>query len=153
MINIKEQYEYLFRKYGESVFRVIYFYCKNISDSEDVLQNTFLKLYISDVEFESEKHVKNWIYKIAINEAINVSKSKWRKFQSLEDNYAREYQSEPELYECIMKLSKKYRIVIILYYYEGYGIKEIAELLNRKESTVQTQIHRTRKKLKNFMEE
>lgn len=56
------------------------------------------------------------------------------------------------LYHTLMKLSDSYRVVIILYYYEGYSIREIASILDKKVSTIQTQLQRGRKKLKLYLE-
>ena len=52
------------------------------------------------------------------------------------------------LYDAVMGLDSKYRIVVHLYYYEGYSIKEIAEILHIKETTIQTRLMRARAKIK-----
>ena len=153
MINAKENYEYLFGKYGEKIYRTIFCYCKNVADSEDIMQETFLKLFETNEQFESEEHIKNWLYKVAINRAINVKKSKWYKYQTLDETYAMNTEEQEDLYESIMKLPDKYRVVIILYYYEGYAIKEIAQLLSKSVSTINTQLQRARKRLKKYIEE
>lgn len=58
-----------------------------------------------------------------------------------------------DLYEVVMALPQKYRMVIHLYYYEDYSVKEIAQILQIKETTVQTQLMRARKKLQNKLKE
>ena len=153
MFEVKTQYEYIFEKYGEKLYRLLVAYCKNTADSEDILQNAFLKLHMTNQKFETEEHVKNWLYKIAINEAKNLLKRELlyrNKIQEIDVGQIPE--QSIEIYECIQKLPAKYRIVILLYYYEEYSIKEIASILKRKESTIQTQLQRGREMLKKFME-
>lgn len=60
---------------------------------------------------------------------------------------------ESDLFLAVMSLPKKYRIVVHLYYYEDYSVREIAEILSRKETTVQTQLMRARQKLKEQLKE
>lgn len=56
------------------------------------------------------------------------------------------------LYECILNLKEKYRIIILLYYYEGYSIREISKILGVNESTIQTRLARARSRIKVLME-
>lgn len=151
MSNIKEQFEYLVEKYSDVIYRVVYSYCKNRLDAEDIIQNTFFKLYTTQREFQSEEHIKNWLYRVAIHDAINLKKSKWYNIQSLPDDYYMETKEQKELYDDIMRLPNKYRIVILLYYYSGYKIKEIAQIINKKESTIQTWLQRGRSRLKEYI--
>lgn len=152
MMNIsKSEYERLFNEYGDLLYRVVYCYCKNKADSEDVVQNTFLKLYISDIQFESEQHIKNWLFKIAVNNALNIRKSRWHTFEQIPEDYEMYTPEQREVYEAVMRLPDKYRIVILLFYYVGYSVKEMSGILNRSESTIQTQLQRGREKLKAFI--
>lgn len=153
MINVKQEYERIVNTYGDVIYRVVYCYCKNKFDSEDILQNTFLKLYLSEQTFESDEHIKNWLYKVAINNAINVRKSMWHKYNEIPTDYPMRTEEESGIYEAVMKLPDKYRIVIVLYYYVGYSVKEIAKIINRKESTIQTQLQRGREKLEYVLTE
>lgn len=64
----KEEFTCLARKYMDTVFRVAMNYLKNKTDADDVTQNVLLKFYKSDVDFESEEHVKHWLIRVALNE-------------------------------------------------------------------------------------
>lgn len=151
-MDIKQSYEVLYDKYGTQIYRTILAYLKNTHDAEDVLQNTFYKLYISDKDFESEEYVKNWLFFVAINEAKNVLKSRWRFYQSLDEVVlTTENEEHHELFEQIMKLPDKYRLVIVLHYYNGYTAAEIARFLDKKESTILTQLQRGREKLEKLL--
>lgn len=145
--------------YSDDVFRIALSYCSNKSDAEDITQNTFLKLLQSDESFESDKHIKKWLFRVAINNCKDIKKSFWQKNTlPLDDLIEAESvadftQNDYDLYNAVTRLQAKYRIVVHLFYYEDYSIKEISELLEIKETTVQTRLMRARRKLKELLEE
>ena len=146
-------YKKAVERYANVVFRVAYSYCKNQSDAEDIVQNTFLKLLQGNYEFCDEEHLRRWLIRVAINEAKNMRVSFWkRKVVPIsfceERGVTFETSGQSLLFEAVRELAEKYRVVIHLYYYEGYAIKEIADILGIKETTVQTQLMRAREKLK-----
>lgn len=144
--------------YSDDVFRIALSYCNNKSDAEDITQNTFLKLLQSDESFESVEHIKKWLLRVAINNCKDIKKSFWQKnILPLDDLTETEgaadfTQNDYDLYNAVTKLQSKYRIVVHLFYYEDYPIKEISELLGIKETTVQTRLMRARRKLKELLE-
>ncbi len=139
-------------KYTDTVYRVAFHSCKNPADSEDIVQNVFLKLYREKTDFESEEHVRRWLIRVTVNEAKKLVGSAWfRKSASLEEyagtmDFA--YPEESELFLAVMALPKKYRIPVYLFYYEDYPVKEVAALCGLKESTVQTRLQRARERLR-----
>ncbi|MBQ8519359.1 MAG: sigma-70 family RNA polymerase sigma factor [Agathobacter sp.] len=155
----KNRYILAVENYSNTVYRAAYQYCGNKSDAEDVVQNTFIKLLQEKKDFESEEYLKRWLIRVAVNEAKNISMSFWKKrISSLEDNqvektYEFHSNEQSDLYEAVMHLPAKYRIVVHLYYFEDYSTKEIAEILKIKETTVQTQLMRARGKLKEMLKE
>lgn len=144
-------------EYIDVVYRVSLSYCKNKSDAEDVVQNTFIKLLKTDTEFVDDEHIRKWLVKVAVNECKNISKSFWYRnitsFDELEKEPEYTQSDEKELFEEVMKLPKKYSVVLHLYYYEGYSVKEIAQILEISESNVQTRLMRARNKLKENLQE
>lgn len=150
-------YEAIVNQNIDIVYRTALSCCKNKYDAEDIVQNTFMKLLQSDTDFSDDEHVRKWLIRVAINESKNMWKSFWRKnICSLEDlqmELAQPTIEQKELLEEIFKLSPKYRVVIHLYYYEGYKVKEIAELLHISESNVQIRLLRARNKLKEQIKE
>ena len=116
--------------------------------------------------FSDEEHIRRWLIKVTINEC----KSVWRRLSrhsvsSLDELYDNGYelpvasQNEyytadraRELWDAVMHLPAKYSIVIHLYYYEGYSIKEIASILKLPSATVGTRLSRARSILKNILE-
>lgn len=156
-----EQSEYIrvVNTYGNMVYRIAYGYCKNASDAEDIVQNVYIKLLQSKTKFINEEHIRKWLIRVAANEAKNLCVSFWRrKIVPLEDSHEAllQWSGKEEcskLYEVVMDLPDKYRIVTYLYYYEDYAVREIAEILKLRETTVQTQLMRAREKLKMKLKE
>lgn len=140
------------------VYRAAVCYCKNTRDAEDIVQNTFLKLLQSGQEFQDKEHTRKWLVRVAVNECKNMWKSYWNRnvisLETLEyEKEAVQTDEQKELLQAVMGLPPKYRIVIHLYYYEGYHVKEIADMLHLSESNVQIRLMRARKKLKEYLKE
>ena len=152
----KEEFTCLARKYMDTVFRVAMNYLKNKTDADDVTQNVLLKFYKSDVDFESEEHVKHWLIRVTLNECKNFLRFPWQKYASLEDYMETLQMPEPEhrgMLNAVMALPTKYRMILYLYYYEGYATAEIAEFLQVPNGTVRTRLARGREQLKKILKE
>lgn len=154
-----QQYTQVVYKYAETIFRVAYSYCNNRCDAEDVVQNVFLKLLKYNKDFNDDEHIKKWLIKVTANEAKNACTSFWKKrivpLEEFDSDRTEEFEDEQKsnLFEAIHKLKEKYRIIVHLYYYEDYSVREISALLNIKETTVQTRLMRARLKLKELLKE
>lgn len=136
--------------YGNTILRLSYSYLHNLSDAEDILQETLLRLMKSEPVFSCAEHEKAWLMRVAINLCKNKLKSSWFKTVKIPDNYHAEVfaDEESEVLEAVHKLPVKYREVIHLYYYEGYTTFEISFLLSKKEPTVRSLLYRAREMLK-----
>lgn len=139
-------------KYKDMVYRLAFTYLKNSHDADDITQEVFLKYVTLDKTFQSDEHLKSWLITVTINHCKNLLKSSWfKKTQPLDENIQFEQQKNSNLYHAVMTLSKDYRIVIYLFYYEDYSTKEIASMLGKNESTIRSHLARARKKLKNIL--
>lgn len=140
--------------YAGTLYRIACTYCRQHADAEDIVQTAFMKLYQTETEFQDEEHIKRWLIRVTVNEARNLCSSFWKKnVTSLESSGMIQPYDFPrpeysDLYDTVLSLPGKYKIVVHLYYYEDYSVKEIAEILSLKETTVQTQLMRARKQLK-----
>ncbi len=143
--------------YQDNLFAVAFNICQNAQDAEDVIQDTFVQYYTTKKEYENEQHIRAWLIRVAVNKAKNVTRAFWRRNRvSIEDYMETLVFETPEsenLFETVMKLPEKYRIVIHLYYYEDYSINEIADILKLSESNVKTRLSRGRVMLKNVLKE
>ena len=155
----KETYIDAVNTYSDSLFRIAFSYCKNKQDAEDAVQNTFLKFFTSDKIFQSDVHMKNYLIKVTINNCKHIFKSPWKKVVPLEEHINDDYYTMDnrdehyELYNAVMSLPEKYRLVVHLYYFEDYSVKEISEIISEKETTIQTRLMRGRNRLKILLKE
>ncbi|MCI8314175.1 MAG: sigma-70 family RNA polymerase sigma factor [Lachnospiraceae bacterium] len=143
--------------YQSNLFAVSFNICKNAQDAEDIVQDTFVQYYTTKKEFESEQHIRAWLIRVAVNKAKNVTRTFWRRNKiSIEDYMETLVFETPEaenLFETVMHLPEKYRIVIHLYYYEDYTVREIADILKLSESNVKIRLSRGRALLKEALKE
>jgi len=144
--------EEMIRKHKDSVFRTAVAIMGSVTEAEDVFQDVFIKLFEKQPRFESEDHEAAWLIRVTINLCKSRLRSFWRRntVPLLESHPARS-EEQSGLVETVLSLPKKYRIVIHLYYYEGYSIKEAADITGQKESTVGNQLARARKLLKSAL--
>ena len=151
-----EQFVPLAQAHIDMVFRVAYSYLKSHADADDVTQDVLIQLYKTETAFESEAHIKNWLIRVTVNRCKMLFRSPWRRVEALED-YAETLGFEaPEYYDlftAVMRLDRRYRVPIYLYYYEGYSIPEIARLLQISENTVSTRLRRARIRLRDQLTE
>ena len=151
-----ENFPSMVQLYKDMIFRLAYSYTKNHFDADDVTQNVLLQLYKTDKAFQSEAHLKNWLMRVTVNHCKNLFRAPWRKHENL-DNYANtlafEEDASRDLFRTVMGLDKKYRVTLLLHYYEGYTIREIAKIMDIPEKTVSTRLARGRKILKDLIAE
>lgn len=149
--------EELAERYKDNLFAAAFSVCKNSQDAEDVVQETFLQYHTTKTEFENEQHIRAWLLRVAINRAKNITLSFWRRKSLPLEDYAATLAFETpeagELFEAVMALPEKYRVVVHLYYYEDYSVKEIAGLLRLSESGVKARLMRGRRLLKEALKE
>lgn len=142
------------RKYMDTVYRVALGYLRSPDAADDITQEVFLRLLRSDTPFESDEHIRNWLIRVTINECKRDLSSRWRKVEPLDayaDKLTFSSEENSEIFQTVMRLPRKYRMVIHLHYYEGYSTAEIAQILKLKQSTVCTQLERGRKRLKDML--
>ena len=149
--------EEAFRRYGDRVFSAAFSICQNREDADDVVQDTFLKYHANDMQYADEDHLKAWLLRVAINRARDLVGAFWRRNRVSWEDYMDQLEFvQPEdrsLFEAVMRLPDKYRIVIHLYYYEEYAVEEIANTLHRSRGTVKSQLSRGRALLKTMLTE
>lgn len=149
--------EELVEKYRDSVFRAALSVSRNPEDAEDAVQDTFIQYMNSKRQFESEEHIRAWLLRVAINKSKNIMTSFWNRNRVAFEDYMKNTQfQEPEdrsLAEAVFSLTEKYRVVMYLYYYEEYPVREIAEILHISEGTVKSRLARGRKALRDILKE
>ena len=150
--DIRSQWEEALVLYGDAVYRLALARTGHKQDAEDMTQTTFLKYAEAlekGVKFDGQEHRKAWLFRVVINQSKNLFASAWfRHRAALTEEITFSQESYREICFAVQELPEKYRVVIHLYYYEGYSIKEISEILNKKENTVKSLLKRGRELLR-----
>lgn len=150
----KEKYiEEIIEKYSDTVYKVALTRCGTIENAEDIFQEVFMKFSEKMPKFKNEEHEKAWFIRVTINLTKNLKQSAWnRKVVTLNENIDFENKQENDVFSVVCELPQNYRTVIYLLYYEGYKVKEIANLMKTREGTVKTWLYRAREILKEKLE-
>lgn len=134
----------------------------NQDEAEDVLQETFIKIFYNLEDFDEKLKFSSWLYRIAHNETINAFRKKKTKiFINLTpeewglmankidlDQSVWQKIDQEKMHALINKLESKYQDVLILKFLEGYEYQDISDILQKPIGTVATLINRAKKKLK-----
>lgn len=154
LLRTDEELSRIYYRHVKTVYRVCFMHMKNRYDTEDMVQNTFLRLMKDKTEFLSEDHEKAWLIRTATNLCRDHYRHWWNKTVAIDEAEAAEEQPFviDEVLEKVLALPSKYKTAIYLYYYEGYSTLEIAGILKKKPSTVRSYLHSGRKILKMEME-
>ena len=140
----------IYREFMPSVYRMAFSYMQNHPDSEDAVQEAFLRLAQSGKKFQDKRQVQAWL----IITVANICKDQLRRSRRRElpleaaANAAAPSERSGGLREAVLQLPQKYRTVIYLHYFEGYSVQELAKLLHRPEGTVKTWLRRGRDSLR-----
>jgi RNA polymerase sigma factor (sigma-70 family) len=126
-----------------------------MSDAEEVLQDTLLRFLKTAPTFENSTHEKAWLLRVAGNLSKNrIDYNKVRATDELSDTLKAEKREDLSfVWDAVRSLPVPFREVIHLFYYEGYSTAEISRMLDRKESTVRSDLRRGRLKLKEILKE
>ena len=149
-----EEITRIYHRHVDMVYRICFSYMKNRTDTEDLVQETFLKLMTCRKQFESESHEKAWLIITASNACKDALRHWSRKTKSMEEtDLPAESAGEEDtgVLEAVLTLPDKYKTPVYLYYYEEYTTAEIARILHCPQSTVRNWLSRARKLLKNKM--
>ena len=142
-----QEAERLVNTYADLILRLSYTSLTNSQDAQDICQSVFLKFVEKPRQFASPEHEKAWVLRAAVNACKDQLKSKWRRSSVPLENAAPVPAPETgdgSLLAAVEALPPEYRLVIYLYYYEGYAAKEISKLLGVPAATVYTRLARGR---------
>ena len=155
LLRTNEELTRIYNRHVKTVYRVCFMYMKNQADTEDMVQNTFLRLMRDKTIFQSEEHEKAWLIRTATNLCKDHFKHWWSKTVGIEhvaDTAVDQKYTIDSNLEKVLALPPKYKTPMYLYYYEGYSTVEIARILKRNKSTVRSWLHKGRNLLRMEME-
>lgn len=160
-------FDILFAKYQDYVFNIVYGIVGNAEEARDLSQEVFVQVYRSLPKFRQGSRFATWLYRIAINRAVDAARGsrKWRFLPILEVPSlmarAADADSEPEatyvrgeereaIQRILMRCPVNHRDVLVLRYYRGLSVEEIAETLECSISAAKVRLHRARKLFKDY---
>ena len=147
-----ENIESIVTTYQTKLYRTALAITGNATDAEDIVQEVFVKLYQKQPVFETEAHQTAWLIRVTVNMCKNHLRNHWWKWATqLLESHPAQTETQANTMEAVLALPVKYRVVIHLFYYEGYSTKEIAEITSQKEPTVRQLLSRARGKLKTLL--
>lgn len=145
--------EAVVREYGPAVYRLAFAQLRNRQDAEDVYQEVFLRYVQKSPDFREPEHEKAWLLRVTLNCCSDLFRSPWRKRRvPLTEDLPFESREEWDLHRELLKLPRKYRAVLHLFYWEDMTTAEIAKVLNCKPDAVRQRLTRGRAKLKEILD-
>jgi RNA polymerase sigma-70 factor (ECF subfamily) len=155
-------FEMLVRKYEKPIYNLALRMLKDRDNAMDVTQTTFVKAYEKLGSYDDKHGFFSWIYRIAINESINLSKRSKRQDEyesgvtaalpaTQEEGRQADALSD-EIEQAIEKLSLDYRMVIVLKHFQDFSYEEMAEVLRIPEKTVKSRLFSARQQLKEILD-
>lgn len=159
---MKYEFENYINRYNADLTRLCVSLCGNIPDAEDLLQDTWLKVFRHYKRYDRNKPFDKWLFSICVNTYKNSINSAFIKKQKLFKNEEEKrlfFASIPEvndntiddyaeLHKAISSLSKKHRIVIVLYYFKDFSVNEISQIVNIPVGTVKSRLAVAREEIK-----
>ena len=157
-----EQFESLYAQYADDVLRMAYFYLADRHKAEDVCQEVFVKLYTHGGSIEPGKE-KAWLLRVTVNCCRGLWRGAWLRRVVLgaptldiipaQDETIEQREEKAELMRAVNRLPAVFRETILLHYYQGLGIAEIAQMLELPEGTISSRLSRARRKLDALLKE
>lgn len=151
----EEELRAAIEQYEDTVRRLCMIHLKNEADTQDIIQNVFLKYLLRHEAFESPEHEKAWFIRVTLNACKDLIKSVFRNrtvpLEALATYATNISDDAREVLSAVMALPQGYRDVVYLHYYEGYTVPEIGALLGKNKNTIYTHLTRARQQLREML--
>ena len=159
-------FEMLINTYKERLYWHIRRIVLDHDDADDVLQNTFIKVFRSIDGFKGDSKLYSWMYRIATNESLTFIKQKSKKLgvnsEALQERMANNLQADVyfegdkiqyKLQQAIAKLPEKQKLVFNMKYFEELKYEEISEILETSVGGLKASYHHAVKKIESYLKE
>jgi RNA polymerase sigma-70 factor, ECF subfamily len=157
----RQAFETLLGRYEKPVYNAAYRMLHSRDDARDVTQTVFLKVYENLDRYDPKYRFFSWIYRIALNESVNVLKKSSRlealNTETISQTQGPEQQASSEqlregVQTALMAIKSDYRSVVVLKHFLGCSYTEIGEILDIPEKTVKSRLYTARQLLKEQLE-
>ena len=157
----------LYERYKTSIYRTALAITRDRGAAEDVLQESFLRLFTHAHRIRTDVPVQPWLYRVAVNLSYTwVKKQRWQhegvldgvleglvaSLHLLPEQWVERREVQETIQQAVAQLPLSHRIVVVLFYLEELSLKEIAEILDIPEGTVKSRLHYARRFLKEALE-
>lgn len=162
----EQAFTVLVEKYQERLYNHIRRLVINHQDADDVLQNTFIKVWRNLKTFQGDSQLYTWLYRIATNESFNyLNRQKKRASTSIDDEelaVAKQLKADPyfegdeiqrKIQKAIQRLPERQKAVFSLRYYDEMKYEDMAEVIGRSEGALKASYHHAVKKIEQFLKE
>ena len=162
---LEKGFKVLVEKYQQKLYWHVRRMVLNHDDADDVLQNTFIKVYKSIDHFEAKSSLYTWLYRIATNETLTfLDRSKKWQYDGIDgasehpaisnlkaDPYFDGDEIQLTLQEALLNLPVKQRQVFQMRYYEEMNYKDMSDVLETSEGALKASFHHAVKKIEQFV--
>lgn len=162
----KEAFDKLYEKYKNMAIHTAYLMTGSVADSEDITQETFVKVWLHIRELKNNSGFKPWLMQILVRTVYRAGKKRKREYPDEETIERMDNRTTPSLLDRTIQLEEaemisaavralpvKMRTVVVLYYYHCFSVKEIAGILGLMEGTVKSRLHTARRRLQANLKE
>lgn len=154
----KAEFEQIARENMQTLYAHAAVITASKQDAEDAAEEAIYRLFIRTKPFESREHIKAWLIRVTVNAALKIRKRQQRFSGDMESGEVSrlmtadfEYPEQSEVTRAVMSLDEGSRAVILLFYYDGYSVKEIAKILKISPTAVTSRLSRARGRLKEIL--
>lgn len=147
-------------RYEKKLFNAAYRVVDDYEDAMDATQSAFVKAYENLHTFDPSRKFFSWMYRILLNESLNIVKQR-KRFDPLNDDMTVKAKNPEERYDvqetgrrvqsALMDLKTDYRVVIVLKHYQGMSYKEMSEVVGIPEKTIKSRLFSARRQLKGIL--
>ena len=157
-LSLEKQIEIIVKQYSKDLYWVIRPIVKTHEDTDDVLQNTLIKIYQNLPKFRFDSKLFSWMYRIAVNESLNHLRKNKNLFSTIDETLIENIKADKyyngdeilvKLEKAILKLPKRQQEIFRLKYFSELKYDEIAELLQVSVGSLKASYHLAVKKIKN----
>ena len=158
---LEREFEEIFRQHHDMVFRTAFGVLGSSSDAEDVVQTIFLRLLDRGISTDVTNNVAGYLYKAAVNESLNLIRSRKRLILVSDSKRIETYPAEESsesaedihrrLYEAVARLGPDAAHILVLRYVHKYSDAEIAKRLGRSRGAIAVALYRARARLRKWI--
>ncbi len=156
----KKSFEEIVERYYKTIFRLSYRLTRDYDNAEEITQSTFVKAYENLSSFNSKYKFFSWLYRIAVNQAINFTKRE-KNNEKIDERFSTDEENPDKIYdkvelkkkvrEALMQLDLLYRLPVVLKHFFDYSYKELSYILDIPEKTVKSRLFTGRQILKEIL--